>query len=334
METASFAGELDALEVAVLALPDDAVGVLALADFARFDRRLGLHREVELELRLAVFDRDARDGAGDRLVVVGNGLHVFADEIGRAGDVLTQQHGIERGGELVGGADLADLVDLVEHLRVVHRIERILILHFVDEQLQEHVEVQIVERVVLAELLAAGLLRIQERWDLRHVWTRFAVGLAEADLCDDVDAGVGDGTGNGLRLVGDWRRGVATRGAVRCGRALVLLAAAVLRGRVLLAAAGVAADIDVEALDLDVLLGEPLAEGGQIVEQQLARGGVVGFDRGGERTLVHRELEPHRAEFGRTESQLKRSAAFLGGVNCAGDAADKAGRVDVVRGFA
>ena len=72
-----------------------------------------------------------------------------------------KQHGVERAGELVGGADLADLVDLVQHLAVVHRIERILILHFGDQQLQEHVEIEIVERVELAEL-AVGRRRVQQ----------------------------------------------------------------------------------------------------------------------------------------------------------------------------
>ena len=49
--------------------------------------------------------------------------------------------------------------------------------------------------------------------------------------------------------------------------------------------------------------------------------------------MVHRELEPHRAEFRRAEPELQRAAAFLSGVDRAGDAADEAGRVDVVRGL-
>ena len=82
---------LDAFEAAVLALPDDAIRVLALVDLAIFDRGLGFHLEVELKLGLAVFDGDAGDGAGDFLVVVRDGLHVFADEARRAGDVLAQE---------------------------------------------------------------------------------------------------------------------------------------------------------------------------------------------------------------------------------------------------
>ena len=157
-------------------------------------------------------------------------------------------------GELVGRADLADLVDLVEHLRVVQRIERILILHFVDQQLQEHVEVEVVERVVLAELLVAA-----------DVWRSVAKGFvtwlgfssvrfrrASADLRDDVDAGVGDGPADGRRFFGCWWRGGAADGAVavRSGIVSLVLAVFLRAGIRLPAAAGVAADVDVEPLDL------------------------------------------------------------------------------------
>ena len=78
--------------------------------------------------------------------------------------------------------------------------------------------------------------------------------------------------------------------AVRRGF-MVLLVAAFLRAGIRLAAAAVAADVDVEPLDPHILLGEPIAEGRQVVEQHLSGGRVVGFDRGGECALVHREFQ-------------------------------------------
>ena len=81
------------------------------------------------------------------LVVVGEGVDFRADQVRRAGDVLAQQHRVERLGELVGRADFANLADLRQHVLVVERIERILVLQLGDHQLQKRAQVDVVDRI-------------------------------------------------------------------------------------------------------------------------------------------------------------------------------------------
>ena len=114
------------------------------------------------------------------------------------------------------------------------------------------------------------------------------------------------------------------------GRCLVvmLLVLLVLFAGSGLVAGAVAADVDVEAIDANVVLGEAITQRGQVVEQCLSRDGRVGFDFGRHDALLHVELDPHGAELRRAESQAERAAAILRGFNGFGDAADETGSVD------
>ena len=95
-----------------------------------------------------------------------------------------------------------------------------------------------------------------------------------------------------------------------------------------LVAGAVATDVDVEAIDANVVLGEAVTQRGQIVEQGLPRNGRIGFDFGSHDALLHVELDPHGAKLGRAEPQAEGAAAILRGFDGFGDTADKAGGVD------
>jgi hypothetical protein len=72
-----------------------------------------------MQLRGAVGHRHVLDNAGHPLIVVRNRIDLGANQVRSAGNVLTQQHRVERLGELLRRADRADLSDLRDQLVVV-----------------------------------------------------------------------------------------------------------------------------------------------------------------------------------------------------------------------
>ena len=109
----------------------------------------------DVELGLAVCDRHAIDRADERLGVVVQGHDRLSDHAAGRGHVLAQEHGVERFAQPVVGPDFADLADLLEHLCIVHRLQRILVLHLGNHQGDEFVHVDLVERVRRARRLRA-----------------------------------------------------------------------------------------------------------------------------------------------------------------------------------
>src|SRR5262249_30279511 len=129
-------------------------------------------------------------------------------------------------------------------------------------------------------------------------------------LGDQVDAGVGDRVGQWtLDLGGGCGRGPVPGARGACGGPegevwgwLMLLVLTLLCTEIRLIAGAVTADIDVEPFDPHVLLGQAIAEGGQIVEQHLLGSWVFGFDVSGDRAVLDRHFQPQGAELWRAES--------------------------------
>ena len=110
--------------------------------------------QVDVELWRAVVDRHARHRAGHLLIVVRDAVDLSANQVRRAGNVLAEEHRVERVGEFVAGGDLPHLRDLIQHLAAVHRIERILILQLRDHELQKRIDVQAADRAIRVRGLA------------------------------------------------------------------------------------------------------------------------------------------------------------------------------------
>jgi hypothetical protein len=96
----------------------------------------------------------------------------------------------------------------------------------------------------------------------------------------------------------------------------------------LLAAATVPSDVDIEALDANILFYQAIAERWQMIEQHATRGLRLGLKHCGQHAVFHHELQPHRSKLRWAESQLQRTAAFLGGVEGPGHASDKSRCID------
>ena len=83
--------------------------------------------------------------AKQNVPVIGQRLHLLSNQATGGRDPLTLLHRFQRLTQLIGRTDLADLADLLQHFRVLHRIERILVLQFGDHQLQKVIHVQLTQ---------------------------------------------------------------------------------------------------------------------------------------------------------------------------------------------
>lgn len=101
------------------------------------------------------FDRNAADGSGN---VIGSvqGSDLLADQAAGRGQTLLSLQGLQRASELVLRSDRPQLADLLNELRVVHWIERILMRQLADHELQELVDIQILQIVDPLGLAGAG----------------------------------------------------------------------------------------------------------------------------------------------------------------------------------
>jgi hypothetical protein len=87
------------------------------------------------------------------------------------------------------------------------------------------------------------------------------------------------------------------------------------------------AEIDVEPLDANALLGQAVAEHWQVFDQHRADGSCLSFETSDERSFVDSDVERQCAQLGRAQSQAN-LAAVLRCRERSGDAVQQAGSVD------
>ena len=100
-----------------------------------------------MQLRDTLVDRDAIHDARDRLSVIRERRDVGAHQICGARYILAEQNRVKRLCKFIRRTDSANLSDLIQHVLVVHRIERILLLKLGDHELQKRIHVDVVDRV-------------------------------------------------------------------------------------------------------------------------------------------------------------------------------------------
>ena len=100
-----------------------------------------------MQLRHALVDRDAIHDARDRLPVIRERRDVGAHQICGTRYILAEQNGVKRLCKFIRRTDSANLSNLIQHVLVVHRIERILLLKLCDHELQKRVHVNVVDRI-------------------------------------------------------------------------------------------------------------------------------------------------------------------------------------------
>lgn len=110
-------------------------------------------------------DRRTSHHAFNVLCVVRQRRDPFADQAARGGRVLSQQNGSQRVRELVRRTDLADLADLLNEFTVLHRVERILVLHLRDQQPEELVNIDIVQAWSLLVTSVRRLVNRRSGWN-------------------------------------------------------------------------------------------------------------------------------------------------------------------------
>ena len=94
-----------------------------------------------------------------------------------------------------------------------------------------------------------------------------------------------------------------------------------------------APDINVEFFDADILLGQSLAKGGQIIEQDCAGCGRFGFEMCSEGTLMHCDFDMQRTQFGRAESYSDLPVTLLCRTDGSTDSSNETYAVDGRRFF-
>src|SRR4029453_6398009 len=77
------------------------------------------------------------------LVVGREGRDLLADQAAGGGQALLCLDGLQRRGELIRGGDRAELPNLLHELRVIHRVQRVLVLQLADNHIQEFVKYKI-----------------------------------------------------------------------------------------------------------------------------------------------------------------------------------------------